>query len=312
MVVIEAEKVIYEDNPYNARHRPDDKHKSAVDSVTTDVKNESDCGKLINRLLMCCVAVCLLWMTTLQVSVAIVSQQIPVPTMDSVIDSCSFAYSVIEVQRDHYIACVDRQLSVCEDQYNKAYRTESDRVAHAEVSNSILAQSFRSVVNNCSSSFLHAKQSMKAWSEGGVGYSLPYYPNCSKADRQKVLNIIGSSSSGQTKTSLYESAKDYSASSDTTASHFSSYASALSAYNSQYVNNKTMHLRQQVQGLVSDVSIPHMLKLNQSMQPIYSIMVSVAFMHTYIEAHACMQYIHTNIHTYIHTFENIYTSLQYN
>ena len=275
-LAIQAEKIVYEDNPYNIRQRLDNK---PVVSVVDGKKVDSDCGKLINRLLMCCLAICLLWMTTLQVSVAIVSQQIPVPTIDSVIDSCSFAYSVIEVQREHYSACVDRQLTVCAVQYNKAYLTESDRVAQAEVSNSFLTRSFQTVVSNCSSSLLHAKQSLKAWSEGGVGYSLPFYPNCSTSDRQKVLNIIGSSSSGQSKASLYDTAEDYSTLSDTTASHFSSYASALAAYNAEYVNNKTKHLQMQVQSLVSNVSVPHMLKLNHSLQPIYSIMV---YIHTYI------------------------------
>lgn len=309
MSVIQAEKIVYEDNPYNTRQKVANK---SVVSVTVDGGKmvDSDCGKLINRLLMCCLAICLLWITTLQVSVAIVSQQIPVPTIDSVIDSCSFAYSVIELQREYFTACVDRQLTVCAVQYNKAYLTESDRVTQAEVTNSYLTRSFQSVVTNCSSSFLHAKQSLKAWSEGGVGYSLPFHSNCSATDRQKVLNIIGSSSSGQSKTSIFDSAKDYSSYSDTTASHFSSYASALAAYNNEYVNNKTRNLQRQVQAMVSDVSVPHMLKLNHSLQPIYSVMVCI---HTYMYIHI---YIHTHTKraikfeylydTYIHTLHPLY------
>ena len=262
--------IVYEENPY---HIPESVVIVDDQNMQLDEKTVSNHigGQLVNRILMCCFALCLLWVTTLQVSVAIVSGQILVPTIAAVIDSCSFSYAAIEKERTYYSACVDRQLSVCQAQYTKAYSAEAARVAQTEITNNQIVNNFKTVVSNCSNSFSNAKQSLKAWIDGGVNYAIPFYPNCSYLNRQEVLSLIGSSSSSQ-KVSIYDSAQQYSTHSDATVSHVSSYTAALTAYNIEYVNNKTKYLHSQVQKMVQDISLSHLIKLNDSLQPVYSIM----------------------------------------
>jgi len=204
----------------------------------------------------------------MQVSVAIVSQQIIVPTIATVIDSCSFSYSIIETQRDEYISCVERQLSTCSADFDRASVTESARVNHAQSHNNNFLQTFQAISNNCSKSFASTKQSLKTWSDTGVGYDIPFQQNCSNINRNKVLSLIGSSSSN-TRTNIFENAITYTGSSDSTLSHISDYGIALAAYNEAYVNNKTLYVQAHTQKMVDSISSKYLLQLNHSFDDVF-------------------------------------------
>ena len=66
---------------------------------------DSSCGRFCNRLILCLLSVSMLWASSLQICVAIVSTNISVPSFSSVVDNCQFAYDTMMEQRDQYKKC---------------------------------------------------------------------------------------------------------------------------------------------------------------------------------------------------------------
>jgi hypothetical protein len=74
-------------------------------------KGELRDGTLINRLLMCCFAIVLLWASSFSTAVYIANSSVSSPLFTSVRDSCDATYDQSKKQKQDYVACVDRQVS---------------------------------------------------------------------------------------------------------------------------------------------------------------------------------------------------------
>jgi hypothetical protein len=101
-----------------------------------------------NRIIVCLLAVSLLWMTSLQVAIGVMDAYISAPSMNSVITGCEHSYNTIVDQRTSFGECVARQLIDCNTELTTAYIDEKSRVAAYESANAatLLAIQRRSVV----------------------------------------------------------------------------------------------------------------------------------------------------------------------
>ena len=135
-------------------------------------------SKLCNRMIMCVFAICILWLTSLQICVAIVGTNIKIPSFSAVVTNCKYAYAVVQEQSDFYAACTQRQIDICTDNLDAAFVQETFRVQENQQINLQYLNAYQNMVNNCSSSVGLAKGAVSAWSGLGVQYVIPYFPNC--------------------------------------------------------------------------------------------------------------------------------------
>lgn len=135
--------------------------------------------KLCNRMIMCIFAVLLLFATSLQVCVAIVSTSIKAPSFSSVVKNCKYAFAVVQEQSDYYADCTERQIATCKEVLDASYIQETFRVQANQQTNAQFLNVFENAVGNCSSAVTLAKGAVGAWTAQGVKYEIPYYGNCS-------------------------------------------------------------------------------------------------------------------------------------
>ena len=81
----------------------------------------------LHRIVVCALAVGLLWATSLSVARHFTSQFIAAPPLPQVVGTCNYAYLEVQRQRDMHSACVRRQLGHCELELRTAAKAESAR-----------------------------------------------------------------------------------------------------------------------------------------------------------------------------------------
>lgn len=151
-------------------------HVSAAKVV--DPKSDDSGNKLCNRMIMCIFAICILWLTSLQICVAIVSTNIKIPSFSSVITNCKYAYGVVKEQSNYYSDCTSRQVAMCQENLDASYVNEKFRVHENQLANTQYLSAYQQSVGNCSSSVSAAKGAVSTWTGLGVTYTIPYYANC--------------------------------------------------------------------------------------------------------------------------------------
>ena len=86
-------------------------------------------------MIMCVLAVSLLWATSLHICLAIIGTSIKAPLFSSVYKNCKYAYGVIQEQSGYYADCTERQVSICRDNLDTSYVHETFRVSENQHSN---------------------------------------------------------------------------------------------------------------------------------------------------------------------------------
>ena len=111
-------------------------------------------GSLVNRLLFSLFAVTLLWVSCLDLAVRVTTWFITSPTLDSVWNRCSYAYTSAKQQNDDYQACVSRQLMRCDSAFSSALDDEIAQVESAFRTNEALLEVSRARALSATSSFI--------------------------------------------------------------------------------------------------------------------------------------------------------------
>lgn len=233
------------------------------------MRNEA-CGQLCNRLLLCMFAVCLLWATSLQVCVAIVGFNISIPSFSVVVANCNYAYSEVKGQRDGYADCARRQMKQCGATLDTAYAEQRLQLATVQQLNQRYANQYQSTVGNCTSAVTNMKNAVTAWSAQGIEYTIPYQQNCTNTQRSATATTLGDTT--RSRASVYTASHAYTVESDSTIVRLADYTSALSAYNAQYLHNKTRSLQRLAQTIVTDISTPHIANVGVSFVPVGNVL----------------------------------------
>uniref|UniRef100_A0A7S2RH00 Uncharacterized protein n=1 Tax=Rhizochromulina marina TaxID=1034831 RepID=A0A7S2RH00_9STRA len=240
-------------------------------------------GTLMNRLAMASFAVVLLWMSSLAVAVSLVRYVVASPTTDAVFASCSYAYDVAEDERDSYLACVDRQLDMCNDVYDTALGDALLRVETNFAFNKDLLDSAEDAQAACAAATTTVQAALDEWTQGGVDQEIEYATVCGDDDDlttcavscsvdegdsglnctcQTVKDMIGDVSAVRSK--AFTDAVQYQEYSDATVSSLVSYTNDRIAYDTAYVDNKTAGAQEAMAEALEAISVSHIADINLS------------------------------------------------
>ena len=219
---------------------------------TTDV--------FLNRCIVCCLAICLLWLTSLQLCIVVVDLNIHTTTLGSVVDSCTYSFDVVQRENEAYSLCVQQQLITCNNVLTVSAIAETTRVETTQSQNTYIVRTNQQKQSNCSMILTAATNALKAWSALGLEYTIPYR-NCSTDQRIAVITLLGDTSS-TARSNAYASSVQYSQSSDTTTTRLSQYEQNVIAYNVAYMKNKTQILQSSSNTLIDKLSEPYLARIN--------------------------------------------------
>jgi hypothetical protein len=239
----------------------------AVDNHSSQNMENIDNPRLwFNRLIVCTLAVTMLWTTSLQISTAIATWIVPVPLLSVVVDHCRFAYHETNDHKKKYEQCVNFQVATCKLNLNKASELEISRVSAMETANALFLAQFTSTVGNCSTSVQNAKLITNAWLSGGSLYSIPYLSTCSVDDRTSMQSLLGDESAS--KSSKLTTVSNYITDSDSRVARMAAYSKDLLQYNEEYLLNKTSSIKFTMLSLTDNISVNQVLQLNQTLQDV--------------------------------------------
>ena len=203
-----------------------------------DPPPSSSSSSLLFRAVLCIVAVSALWLTSLQLCVALVDGAVRTTTFGAVLDSCIFSYEVVQRENKAYARCVQEQLTACNTALTLAAVDEEGRTSAANGINVQAVAAWQMEQANCSAAAVAATGALTAWSALGVVYAVPYVANCSATSRHAVDAMLGHASSSA-RSDVYTASSTYAAAADTTTAHLGVYAQTVGLYNAAYVENKT-------------------------------------------------------------------------
>lgn len=223
-----------------------------------------------NRILFCLMALCFLWMTSLEICASIASKYIAVPTFGEVVHNCHYAFDQTTEEKRFYDDCVNRQLDICHRDLTAALQSEQLITQRKSDVNNVYRAKFTSFSSNCSQDLSSAKALITAWLSGGADYTIPYQSSCSGSKQAALQQMIGDSSSS--KSDFLSTTQFYTQDTNNRVSRLTSYASALGAYNAQYLSNKTSYLHIKAIDIAASVSLKNIIALNKSFNAMFTTM----------------------------------------
>lgn len=220
--------------------------------------------RVINRILLCCITICYLWMTSLQVSFTIVENfGLVSPTLEALKEQCVVdGYNMVEVQKKDFQKCASIESQQCQTIGESSLKAETLRVQKAQQYNQAMLLKEKQQKSNCTSLLENLKYSLGIW----VSFSEENHLNVMQSAapsfcREKVNSILQIPKSS-TK-SIQNSAISFSESSDSTVSHLAAYSSTLVDYNQEYLRNKTQGLHS-LMLLIAQVNVGELPNINMS------------------------------------------------
>ena len=214
----------------------------------------------LNRCVVCCLAICLLWLTSLQLCIVVVDLNIHTTTLGSVVDSCTYSYDVVQRENKAYSLCIQQQLITCNNALTIAAIAETTKMETTQLKNTCIVRMNQQKQSNCSLVLSTATNALKAWSALGLEYTIPYQ-NCSTDQRIAVITLLGDTSS-TARSNAYTSSVQYSQSSDTTATRLGQYEQNVMAYNAAYMKNKTQILQKSSKAVIDKLSLSYLSRIN--------------------------------------------------
>jgi len=187
---------------------------------------------LRNRIKMSFLAVCLMWATSLRVTVFFVSLFVDVPPFAVVMGTCNQTYHITRDEKGRYEDCVDSELKQCGQALDTKYRKEEWRVAATQQKNEDMIEAARSVQSNCSSA----------------------YSSRSREDRDRLASLVRDK--GSIRSEAFSISSDYSQESQSAVRQLAQYAHERVLYDKQYINNRTERIKDEVHAYIDGVDLP--------------------------------------------------------
>jgi hypothetical protein len=251
------------------------------DEDTTEKKSAFQ--KLLSRLFFCCIAIGLLWITTLDLAISIVQSSIPSPVLNSVVRSCQTAYTYVQIERQNYENCGDIQTQQCQSDFYNLYQREYYRSQQVIQSNQLIQRKVQVHQQICQVNLQDSIASLSAWghqvsSSTQKTQNVVFYPSCSISDRTKVANLLGttgtndptgtgtgsdSTAATPTPSSLKQKnlkiATKFTQSASLLLRSVVDYSEKVTSYNKEYLENHTKVTYPQLTStLVNQISTPYL------------------------------------------------------
>eukprot|EP01031_Cornospumella_fuschlensis_P031416 gene31415-37974_t len=240
-------------NPMELRRRLVAPFQISQADDSEDEEELSSYEMTLNRTILCTFCVILLWSTSLQNAVYLVSDNVPKPSLSAVYDTCYFTWKFVNRQRQDYENCVDSQLRQCDVDFDVADAIEKQRVAVAEEHHANYTRTYTALVQNCTSYQSNLTDLLRQWQSGGQDYRMMYQDSCVGAKRERIASILGDSSDGNT--AAITTSSEYSLSSTRRVSKLVTYSKNLNSYNIDYIRNKMSSIKLSIDAITANLSI---------------------------------------------------------
>lgn len=204
------------------------------------------------RAILCIFAISLLWLTTLKVSVAILSQFFDLPRLETVWAVCESTYDDIQVQKRAHAACSDRQMQVCTAQLDASVASQISIASEAKRANDALIECMRSTANSCSAALNDIRSEVAAIERNYVGtWSKAFENSCSNSSRSALSAYFADSS--ETDAGVMAAVNQLSFASSENIATIARFADDLNDYNVDYASNKTLGIQRAVASIQADM-----------------------------------------------------------
>jgi hypothetical protein len=220
----------------------------------------------LNRAILCLFAVCLLWLTSLQVAVEIVNIFFMAPPFGDVYSECDNSANTVNDYRISYHSCVAGQLETCGVGYSGSYHDEYDAMVSGQIRNANYISSMKGLVDNSTAALDELRSALKSWSEQDVMNIIPYASSTPSSTCSPEVLVrakkFTDDTTVSTQSSFYHNFNEYISNENAVMQSLTEYGVAFSEYNAQYIANKTGNLRFLSVDFVDEIALPRIDELN--------------------------------------------------
>ena len=209
-------------------------------------------GRWLLRVVVCVALLCLLWLSSLQISASLVETLagLVTPSLALVLAQCSdHALGIVEKQSKDYASCASAETRQCRFVGEQARQAESRRLAEQQAANAARLQVAQVLQANCASLLVNVTESIREWAHANASFQVPWRQRRNNtscrpfAQKQRQAELLLSSPIIGTRARMSTNAVQYSQGSDAVVAHLAEYSEELASYNSRYAENKTRALR---------------------------------------------------------------------
>ena len=233
------------------------------------IQQQNERSSFGNRMTLCAVAICLMWLTSLRSVVSLVGFFIPAPTESSVHNDCHVALQRLNTEKENHKQCAEFQLDQCYKNLDSVIAETKNGIQETQQANEKALIEMTGTNEICRSALSQSSDALAAWgllesseeatingvnaSVHGIQYTrypaAGVYSNRNSSDEWEKKHARCRALVGDAKTDagaqLKGNSSQYVLESDSSVSRVVAYSVALEAYNRAYVLNKTATLRLQ-------------------------------------------------------------------
>lgn len=224
-------------------------------------KRDLDDPSLINRLMVCLLAIVLLWATSLQVAVSVTELFISGTNVDNVYDTCKYALDESNRQEALYLECATAQISTCNRNLDVQFGRELTASLDNENFNADMIRTANANRTQCSAQMTNTLGLLGRWVEqndvpdnGGGVYEVTFRTDgdCTEEEKTEIRNLVGDVAALSSE--AQRESDGYANEAQGTVSRVTTYAKALNDYNTEYVDNKTESIQVFVREAVDEAN----------------------------------------------------------
>lgn len=232
--------------------------KARGEESDTAKESSKELSALRWRIIICAMAVLLLWSTTLSLAQSIINTSTTVPTVTSVYRTCEFAYDEMSMQQDWYEECAENQLNVCAKARDQLFQQGQEYSTRMQAQNQKLFEELEYFQTTCSDQVDDLLALLKESSN-----SIVYQDTCSESVQNQLKTRIGDYSA--TTSNTLTTTSQYVDQSRTTVTRLADYSTRLGEYNQLYLANKTSQLRNELTRQLKSLSSSHLPAIKSKM-----------------------------------------------
>ena len=222
-----------------------------------DSENVKEATALRWRMSVCVFALLLLWTTTLELADTIITSTTTVPSFASVYQTCEFSYNEVLVQQRWYEECAINQLQTCAVSHEETLKQSLEELEMKQQHNIDKYVEIQNFQEACSVNILELFGTLETYvSQLQSPNHIVYQSSCPSATREQIEFMLGADTSTTSGHALSRS-EEYVQQSQITVSKLAAHSAALGAYNTEYLANKTEHLRSELRVQMTAVSRKH-------------------------------------------------------
>lgn len=230
----------------------------------SDEAGASNSRILFNRVGICCIAVGLLWLTTLDMSAAIADAHYKSVGLNAVVDSWEKSVEVIVMEENAYELCANRALYECNQSFNDSVSYLDADLKARFTANEATVQVASDVAGSCQGTYVQMSKSLLRYQT--LGYTILYKSDvCSAAQIDEVQTLLGDAS--EQTAYAYSLSTDYTRSNSYLMMQATESVANYTSYNYDYFTTAAAAISLDV-GTLLAMSPPKLAELSAAVAPL--------------------------------------------